>query len=220
MTRTITAAPAPNATSAIPETPCPRCKKPLIDPKGLGWCKACGFCRSLEDTEKKSIMDVKQAPSEKSAPAAAKSPAIPGVAPRASSKWIVVMLTGIVLIAGATYAGSRVLQLTPLERAVLTSLQIGIGVLVMFIGQFIGLLRIAAEESSLHFWDALFPFRLYGLIFKRLPRAAFTVYLGSWGFTAIVTAAVFIGGLQHWFNYLPGNQKNRAPQVQKTRMPH
>jgi len=34
---------------------CPRCKQPLVDPQGLGWCKACGYCRSLAETETKGI---------------------------------------------------------------------------------------------------------------------------------------------------------------------
>ena len=79
----------------------------------------------------------------------------------------------------------------------------------MCVGQFIGLLRIAPEETSLSFKDALIPFNLYGLVFKRLPSTRHTVYLGAWGIAAIVSAGVFIGGLGHWFTYLPSYQKNQ-----------
>jgi hypothetical protein len=125
------------------------------------------------------------------------------------------MFLGIALVAGATYLLGRYLTLSPLERALLTTIQIGGGLLIMFIGQFIGLMRIAPEDPSLSFKDAIFPFRLYGLIFKRLPQTCLTVYGGSWGIAAIVSAAVFIGGLGHWFTYLPSNQKNRPHQAQK-----
>ena len=79
-------------------------------------------------------------------------------------------------------------------------------------------MRIAPEEASLSFVDAVFPFRLYGLVFKRLPKTAVTLYGGSWGIVTILSAVIFIGGLGHWFNYLPGNnKKNQTNQVQKAR---
>ena len=50
----------------------------------------------------------------------------------------------------------------------------------MFAGQFLAVLRIAPEDSNLHFWDAVFPFRLYGLVLKRLPTTQTTLFLGIW----------------------------------------
>jgi len=36
---------------AVASFPCPRCGKPLTDAAGLGWCRACGYCRSLEEAK-------------------------------------------------------------------------------------------------------------------------------------------------------------------------
>jgi hypothetical protein len=133
-----------------------------------------------------------------------------GSAIRQTGTWVWVTLMGMLLVAGATFALANCLTFSPLQRALLTSVQIAAGFALMFAGQFFGLLRIAPEESTLSFKDAVFPFRLYGLIFKRLPSTRYTVYLGAWGLAAIVAATVFIGGLGHWFTYVPGSQKNQA----------
>jgi hypothetical protein len=199
-------------TEPVPETTavaCPRCRKPLVDPKGLGWCKACGYCRSLAESEAQAgPMPAAAAPQHLKAT---------GSAIRQTPTWLWVTPMGMILVAGATFALASWLTLSPLQRALLTSVQIAAGFALMFAGQFIGLLRIAPDESTLSFKDAVFPFRLYGLIFKRLPSTRHTVYLGAWGVAAIVAATVFIGGLGHWFTYLPGYQKN---QTQKTKSGH
>jgi hypothetical protein len=193
-------------------TPCPRCQQPLVDPNGLGWCKACGYCKSLAESET----------------TAAKAPPLPTPAEKAGSTnsvsamgtaivqtpvWFWVSLIGVIVVAGATFAAGHYLKFTPLQRAVLTSVQIVTGAAVMFLGQFIGLMRIAPEESTLGFWDAVFPFRLYGLVMKRLPSTQVTVYLGVWGLTAIIAVNVFVGGLPHWLTYLPDSTKQKMPKA-------
>jgi hypothetical protein len=187
-------------------TSCPRCQKPLIDPNGLGWCKACGYCRSLNESEATAAQEqAALAPTTLTATSSAI-----GQTPT----WFWVTLAGVVLVTGATFACGHWLTFTPLQRALLTSVQIVAGFALMFVGQFIGLLRIAPEETTLSFKDALFPFHLYGLVFKRLPSTRHTLYLGAWGIALIVSAGVFIGGLGHWFTYLPSYQKNH-PQKTK-----
>ena len=59
---------------------CPRCGQALIDPSGLGWCKACGYCRSL---------GAEQKPAAPPAPAkaAAPKPVVPGLAPAKKPFW-------------------------------------------------------------------------------------------------------------------------------------
>ena len=153
---------------------CPRCKKLLIDPKGLGWCKSCGYCRSLEETEKKAVAVPEAAPPSQLAATGAVITAVP--------RWFLVMILGTGLIVGATFIGARYLTLKPFERALLATLQIAFGFGVMFVGQFIGVMRIAPEEASLSFKDAVFPFHLYGLVFKRLPKSSLTVYCRRLGY--------------------------------------
>jgi len=97
--------------------------------------------------------------------------------------------------------------MTDLERCLFCTIQIAAGAGLMFVGQIVGFMRVAPEDPSMSFWDVILPFRLYGLVFKRLPYARYAVYLGSWGLAAIVAAGCFVGGLNHWFTLLPkGNR--------------
>src|SRR6266704_3570259 len=35
---------------------CPRCGGKLINPESLGWCRACGYCSSLEEERAKAVL--------------------------------------------------------------------------------------------------------------------------------------------------------------------
>lgn len=188
-------------------TPCPRCQKPLIDPTGLGWCRACGYCRSLaESAQTLTAAEVPAGPSAISAT---------GSAITDLPAWFWILFGGAILVAVGTFAANRYVSLTPFGRATFATIQIAAGLGAMFLGQFIGLLRLAPEDSTLTFKDAVFPFRLYGLALKRLPTSALTLYLGVWGLTAIVAAGFFVGGLDHWLEYLP--KKQGAPNVSRVK---
>jgi hypothetical protein len=187
--------------------PCPRCKQPLIDPKGLGWCKVCGYCRSLAEGEKHTAGMSEGKPAAPQNTVEATTAAV-GQMPL----WIWVTLVGIATIGGSGYWVGHHLALTPFHSALLTTLSIGVGVLMMFIGQFIGVLRIAPEESTLGFFDVIVPFKLYALVMKRLPSSQLTFYLGVWGLTAIISANVFVGGLGHWLTYLP--KSRNGPKIE------
>ena len=198
-------APAPAVTA------CPQCQQPLCDPKGIGWCKACGYCRSVAESGKK----VAATPTPK--PAVPSTVSVTRSAILHTPTWLIVTVVGAVAIVVALLAIGRFMPMTALQRAVITSSVIVGGVFVMFVGQFIGLLKTAPTEATLSFKDAIFPFHLYGLVLKRMPEAQFTVYLGAWGMTAAVTVAIVIGGLGHWFTYLPKSDKNQPKnQPQKT----
>ncbi|MBI1832293.1 MAG: hypothetical protein HYR84_12690 [Planctomycetes bacterium] len=204
------------STTATPSPstgPCPRCQQPLIDPNGLGWCKACGYCRSLEESDQKHL------PEPEAQATAPNTLSATGSALGETPKWFWITLVGIGVVAGITFAIGQWLPLTPLQRALFTTIQIGAGLLMLFIGQFIALIMIASDETTLTFKDAVFPFHLYGLVFKRLPSTRITVFFAAWGIAAIVAAAVFIGGLGHWFTYIPGNQKGPAKQGQSVQLP-
>ncbi|HZZ80500.1 MAG TPA: hypothetical protein VFE62_18495 [Gemmataceae bacterium] len=198
--------------TSVAVVPCPRCQQPLIDPQGLGWCKICGYCRSLAESEKQTAgMQPKQ---EEAAPAPPQN-TVTATAAAATQMplWIWISIIGMGAIAGGTYAASRYLHLTPLHQALLTTIQIGTGVVFMLIGQFVALLRIAPEDSTITFWDAIIPFKLYGLVIKKLPSTQLTFYFAVWGVTAIVSAAIFIGGLGHWLTYLPKGGQGQKTQA-------
>jgi hypothetical protein len=185
-------------------TGCPRCKKPLVDPNGLGWCQACGYCRSL--AECKLNTDI-PAPSEPSALMST------GGVIRQTPLWFWVTLLGTTTIVIGTILGERFTNWTDLHRAVFCTIQVLTGVAFMLVGQFLGLLRVAPDDPSISFKDAVFPFRLYGLIFKHLPDTRVAVYLGVWGLAAVITASIVVGGMGHWFTYLPN--KTRPYIVEK-----
>jgi hypothetical protein len=182
-------------------TDCPKCQTPLIDPRGIGWCQSCGYCHSLAE-------DKAKLPLEKPADPQALVP--PGSGPTDPRSYLlaVSLVAGIVVLALASYAVHRYLHLTPLKRALWTTIQIALGVVVMFIGQWYALFKIAPEDATLHFTDAVVPFRLYGLVCKRLPRLALAIFLGVWGLSLVLCAVIFIGGLGHWFTYLPKTPTN------------
>lgn len=181
-------------------TECPRCKKPLVDPHGLGWCKACGYCRSLAECK---ILPKQEQPTSREPNALS----VTGGAVLRAPMWLWVTMLGAVTIIAGTIIGEKLTSWTDFHRALFCTIQVIAGVAIMLVGQFAGLVRVAPEDPSVSFKDALFPFRLYGLILKHLPFTRYSVYCGVWGLTAVITAALVVGGMGHWFTYLPNKSR-------------
>jgi hypothetical protein len=195
--------PAPQTAGPKPaqEIQCPRCHKPLIDPNGLGWCKTCGYCRSLELEKNNKLLAAAPGPS-RGAVLAGAAGHIP--------LWFWVLLAGIAILAGLSLAAGRWLPPgNTLPRALWTSIQIGVGLALIFTGQLIAVVHIAPEDEKLSFKDAVVPTRLWLLVSKRLPRCCGCLWVSTWGLALVVFAVLFIGGLQHWFKYVP-NSKNQV----------
>jgi hypothetical protein len=87
--------------------------------------------------------------------------------------------------------------------------QVGVGVVLIFVGQLIALVYVAPEDEKLSFKDAIVPTRLWTLVGKRLNRLYGCLWISVWGLATVVFAFVFIGGLQHWMSYLPNSNKNQ-----------
>ena len=202
--------PAPQADKkAADVVPCPRCGKALSDPKGLGWCQSCGYCKSLEDDKAKVVVP-REAPKSQRLEDAKEAARIATTVPR----WFWLLLLGVVGFAAASQLPARQLAANSFERALWTTLQVCAGLFLIFVAQIVALVRIAPDDEKLSFKDALVPTRLWGLVFKRLPSLSFTVCLAGWGLSMILSALIFIGGLQHWMTYLPG-QKNAPSNTKK-----
>jgi hypothetical protein len=184
---------------------CPRCKKPLADAAGLGWCQACGYCRSLAEDRARLPLDK---PVVKAGPTAAP----PGSPSRQSPLWAIVLFAGIALLALGCFAASRHYPLTPLQRAAWTAIQILAGLALMFAGQCYALLTIAPGDASLHFFDAIVPLRLYALVVRGLPRTCVALWISSWGLTLVLSALICVGGLGHLTNYLPKSSESKKFQ--------
>jgi hypothetical protein len=174
---------------------CPRCQQPLIDPTGLGWCKACGYCRSLGDEKPVA------------APVAVAGPHKPTMLEAAGTirylpTWIWFSALTVALLCAAVYFGNRYYHPKPFPRALWATIQLGAGIALIFLGQFTALFRLAPEDPSLSFMHAIMPVGMYGPMFKQLPSTSWSFYLVCWGKALIITATSFIGGFDHWFVYL------------------
>ena len=194
----------PPANNAPAQDTCPRCQGPLIDPRGLGWCKACGYCHSLDENRAR----LAAAPA---APRARPTMPRPGVLVQVP-RWGIVLPVGVIVTATASWAIGRYIPFEPLHRALWATIQAALGILVMFAGQAYGLFRIAPEEATLHFVDAIVPFRLYSLVCKRLPGMAIVLCIGSWGLTLTLSGLLLIGGMGHWLKYLPKSRESQQLQ--------
>lgn len=199
--------PAGSPPQAPAATPCPRCKKPLIDPTGLAWCKACGYCGSLEAERQNQLMQTAQAPS-RGAVFAGAAGQIPW--------WFWVLVGGVAVLAAGALAADRLLPAgNTFPRALFTSVQMGVGLALIFAGQCFALVRIAPEDERLSFKDALVPTRLWALAGKRLGQLYGCLWTSVWGLGLIVFAVLFIGGLGHWMTYLPGAKNQPRPAAAK-----
>ena len=125
------------------------------------------------------------------------------------------MLIGCVGFAAFSLVPGLQLPKDSFDRALWTTCQIGAGLALMFVAQFVAVIIIAPDDDKISFKDVLLPFRLWSLVCKRLPKTYLSVWLASWGLTLIVSALIFVGGLPYWMNYLPGNKLNKQGQSQR-----
>jgi hypothetical protein len=187
---------------------CPRCQKKIVDPGGLGWCPACGYCSSLDDERAKQLL----ARSTAAAPR-----------PRASMQfmagqiplWFWVLIGGTAVVAVVSLAVDSWLEPgNTFNRALWTSVQVVLGLVIIFVVQLFALVLVATDDEKLGFKDVLVPTRLWPAVCKRLPAMAPYLWAATWALTMSISALIFIGGLPHWFSYLP-NSKNAAAEKAK-----
>jgi hypothetical protein len=198
---------------------CPRCQQgPLVDPNGLGWCKACGYCRSLEEERAKDPPP--EAAAGEASTAKKTRPSVGGLVELGEAvyklpSWVWVLLAGMAGFALVSLLPSKKLPLDSLERAVWCTLQIAMGLLLILAAQFWAVIQIAPHDERVSARDVLLPARLWGLVFKRMPAMRLPVWFAGWGLSLILSAVLIIGGLSYWMNYLPGSKaaQQKAGQV-------
>jgi hypothetical protein len=76
---------------------------------------------------------------------------------------------------------------------------------------------LAPKDEGLNFTDAVVPFKLYGLIFRNLPRTRLTLWFTSWGLTLVVSALICVGGLGYWLKVLPRSSQSQVTQLNEHR---
>ncbi|HEX3314830.1 MAG TPA: hypothetical protein VHR72_08070 [Gemmataceae bacterium] len=205
-----------SATPPAAATPCPKCGKVLVDPNGLGWCSACGYCKSLADVSMEPA--VVEAEAETTPPTPSMGAATVGAIGHLPV-WFWVLLVVIAQGVGLSIvAGHELPEGANLSRAAWCTGQIGAGLLLMFFAQCWLLLQIAPEVATLSFKDAVMPFKLWPLAMKRLPKNQLSLWAASFGATILIGAFVWVGGLEHWLTYLPA-AKGAAPAAVATPAP-
>jgi hypothetical protein len=189
---------------------CPKCHQALIDPQGLGWCKGCGYCKSLEEDKARVPLETKKT--------SARQPSVLGVVEFGQMMgrlpdWAWVLIGGAAGIAVLSLPVGMLLESSPLARAICSTLEIALGVITIIAAQIWALCLLAPNDDKLHFKDAILPGRLWGQTLGKLPEMRVQVWLVGWGLAAILSAVLVTGGLGHWLTYLP---KKAPPAVEQT----
>lgn len=194
---------------------CPRCQHKLIDPEGLGWCKSCGYCRSLEEERARGPVPAVGKPKPSGPPRPSKL----GLSEfvdllRKTPSWAWGLLAGMAAVVLLTLTPALALPEDSLPRALWCTLQIVIGAVMLFGGQVAALAMVAGDDERLTFKDALLPLRLWVTAVRRLPETRRPLWVSAWGLTAILSAVLLVGGLTHWFSYLPRSANARPAAAQ------
>jgi hypothetical protein len=188
---------AARAPASTPSVPCPRCGGRLSNPEGLGWCPACGYCRSLQENPDQAAVG---------APKAAHRPSPLGIVEfiEVVSKlpvWLWVLLGGTTIIVVISVAASCVLPEDSLGRALWSSIQLGVGFLGLFAAQVWAFLLIAPESEHLSAKDLIVSPRLWSMTCRRLPASQRQVWLGGWSVATMLSALFLVGGLSYWYQF-------------------
>jgi ATP dependent DNA ligase C terminal region len=190
---------SPLISMPAPATPapadCPRCGGRLVNPESLGLCPACGYCHTLhaDAAEPESAIDLaKNTVAGESAVAFCQMM-------RVLPKWAWVTLSGMAFILGGSLAADALLPTESFARAVWSSTQLVVGLVLVLGTQIYGVIRLSVPTSSLEGREFfLFSPRLWRRIFKELPATRWLVYLESWGLALTICAIVIVGNLLYW----------------------
>ncbi|MCI0459990.1 MAG: hypothetical protein L0Z62_23815 [Gemmataceae bacterium] len=192
---------------------CPACGGKLIDPDGLGWCQACGYCRSMQ-TER--TREQRRKPRKK--PPRGDSPL--GVVEffcllAATPRWVYALFGGVGAIVLLSLLPNQLFADSPLGRCLWCTCQLAVGVIFVLAAQSWAVMVLADSDERLSGKDAIFSGRLWVLAVRKLPATQRQFCLGLWGLTTILCAFFLVGGLTHWLTYLPRSANAPPPAAAK-----
>jgi hypothetical protein len=190
---------SPLISMPTPPTPapadCPRCGGRLVNPESLGLCPACGYCHSLHADAAEPESAINMAKNTVAGESAVAFWQMMLVLP----KWAWVTLAGVALILVGSLVGDALLSAASFARAVWSSAQLIVGLVLVLGAQIYGVFRLSSSESGVEGREFfLFSPRLWRRIFKELPATRWLVYLESWGLSLMVCAIVIVGNLLYW----------------------
>jgi hypothetical protein len=183
--------------------PCPRCGAALTNPGSLGWCQKCGYCQSLDEETVAVQMSQRRKPSPLGTFEILEMI-------QETPRWVWVLLGGVVVIALISLAANSFLDEDCLERAIYTTAQIGVGLLMFIAAQiWAGIWVGVATEEEIGPKDFILPFRLWAITISSLPRSRKPITLAAWAVAVMVFAVLLVGGLDFWWELY--NPKRFAP---------
>src|SRR5262249_45628841 len=100
-----------------------------------------------------------------------------------------------------------------LRRAIWSTSELVLGVLMILAAQFWALMEVASEDEGLGAKDLFLSGRLWWQTCKRLPQTSGQVWLGTWGLAAVLSSFLIIGDLEHWLRYLPQSRAAAAREA-------
>jgi hypothetical protein len=201
----------PPAGLAPPEAICPRCGGKIIDPESLGLCSNCGYCRLLEEEAAHARPRPKPAPRKSSGLGLVECLDLVASMPT----WAWVLLLGEVVAVAVSIMGQLVLHEEVTEYTVWYSVQAGLGLVAVLAAQLWALMLVAAEDGRLGPKDLFLPTRLWWVAFRKLPATHWPVWLGTWGLTLLIGAAVVFAGRVSWSQIL-GPERDKDDSKPRT----
>ena len=176
---------------------CPRCSAKLTNPEGLGWCPACGYCRSLEQDAGKAALAAASAARKPSALGFVEFFELLGRLPR----WLAILVGGITIVGMVSVAANIILPDDSLVRALWFSVQLGLGLIGLFAAQVWAFVLIAPQSDHLSAKDVILSARLWGMTCRRLPETQRQLWLGGWSMAAMLCAVCIVGGYSYWYQF-------------------
>lgn len=191
------ASPPVAAPPAAPSTDCPKCGGKLIDPGSLGWCPKCRYCRSLEEEGAKAALPQQPTAAKPSPFGIVEFSEMVSRLPR----WLWVLLGGMAIVAGISTAAHFLLAVDAMPRALWSTIELVIGLLLILAAQAWSLILLAPHDDSMGPKDLILSVRLWSQTFRRLPEMRRQLWLGGWGATAAACALGIVGGFSYWYQY-------------------
>jgi hypothetical protein len=113
--------------------------------------------------------------------------------------WVWVLLGGLTVVCGASCAADLCLPLPSRERATWSTAQFILGLTGLLVAGVWVSQRLGLNNENISLVDLLLPDRLWPLAIKKLPDTRWQVCTGAWSLTAMLCAAVWVGGWTYWF---------------------
>jgi hypothetical protein len=159
---------------------------------GWDWCTGCGY-----RVERPGGPDFVPDPAGSRKPRPA-GPSELVLTARLLPVWAWVLLAGLTVVCGASCAADLCLPLPSRERAVWSTAQFLLGLTGLLVAGLWVSQHLGLNKETISLVDLLLPDRLWPLAIKRLPATRWQVCTGAWSLTAMLCAAVWVGGWTYW----------------------